>query len=352
MPEPLRVLVGLLIGSGLLAAACGESEPLARRDVGFGFSPGAELLAQGDERVADDLEAMASLGARWVRLDVDWSIIEREPGVFDWSEPDRLIDAALERDLEVLGLLAYSPSWATADGLSDKAPPDDDRAFAEFAFQAASRYGPRGVKSWQVWNEPNSWLFWETGPDPERYGTLLATTTAAIRRASGGATVISAGLAPGLDRPNDGWLSPETYLDRLIATGALADVDAVAIHPYSFPALPLDPDSAEWNTFLRLPELHDMLVESEVAPDEIWITEYGAPTGTHPRSVSEADQAAMLVEALDAAEDQSWSGPVFLYALRDFRSDPEDLEWNYGVLRHDGSPKQAWHELSARSVEG
>lgn len=333
-----------------MAVACGNSEPELVRSPRFGFSPGAGLRAEDDANLAGDLDAMTTLGAGWIRLDVDWSSIEREPGVFDWSESDRLMDAALERDLNVLALLAYSPPWATPDGRSDKSPPDDDRAFAEFAVQAASRYGPRGVEAWQIWNEPNSELFWETGPNPERYGALLASATAAIRTVRPDATIVSGGLAPALDRPDDGWLSPETYLDRLIATGALAGVDAVAIHPYSFPALPLDSESADWNTFLRLPALHAMLVDSAVAPDEIWITEYGAPTGSHPRAVSEADQAAMVLQALDEAQARSWLGPVFLYALRDYRMEPGELEWNYGILNNDGSPKQAWHELLARPV--
>ena len=315
----------------------------------YGFSPGAELQRVDDSRLAGDMDAMVAAGAAWVRLDVDWSTIEREPGGFDWSAADRLIDAARQRGLKVLALLAYSPSWATGEDRSDKAPPDDDRAFAEFAYQAALRYQDRGVAAWQIWNEPNSALFWETGPDPDRYGALLITATAAVRRADPDAVVISAGLAPAVDRPDDGWLSPETYLARLIDTGALAEVDAVAVHPYSFPALPLDPESAAWNTFLKLPNLHQLLVRSDNTPDEIWITEYGAPTGEHQRSVDEESQAAMVDQALDAAGDRPWLGPVFLFSLRDSAPDPRDLERNYGILNYDGSPKLAWHRLLARA---
>lgn len=288
---------------------------------------------------------MASLGARWVRLDIDWSVIEPERGRFDWSDHDRLIDAASSAGLEVLGMLAYSPAWARPPDTGTKHPPNDEEDFASFAARAVARYRPEGVTAWQIWNEPNSHLFWSTGPDPDHYGRLLGGAASAIRSVDGDATIVSGGLAPAVDRPDDGWLSPETFLARLLESDALTQVDAVGIHPYSFPARPLDGATAAWNTFLRLPALHDLLVEADAGPRALWITEYGAPTGTNERAVDEAWQAVLVTEALDAARDRPWLGPVFLYTLRDDGDDPGNLEWNYGLLRHDGSPKPAWIEL-------
>ncbi|MGI9599284.1 MAG: beta-xylosidase, partial [Acidimicrobiales bacterium] len=106
-----------------------------------------------------------------------------------------------------------------------------------------------------------------------------------------------------------------------------------------------------WNTFLIVPELHRLLLESQAGPNEIWITEYGAPTGSHSRSLAEADQATLILDALQAAADWPWTGPTFLYAFRDFRNDPENLEWNYGIVGNDGTPKQAWHELLSRQSQ-
>lgn len=316
----------------------------------LGFSPGAGLRDQDDALLAGDLVAMARAGASWIRLDIDWSVVEPEPGRPDWSSVDRLIDAAVAADLEVLGMLAYAPAWARPPGAEAKHPPIADEAFVRFATEAVARYQPRGVTSWQVWNEPNSELFWSTGPDPDRYGRLLAATAAAIRSVDPDATIVSGGLAPALDRLDDGWLSPATFLRGLLDAGVMAEIDAVGVHPYSFPARPLDEESAEWNSFLRLPDLHRMIVEADAGPDRLWITEYGAPTGTHQRAVSEERQATLLIDALDAAERWPWLGPVFLYTLRDYRQAPEDLEWNYGVLAADGSPKAAWAELVAREA--
>lgn len=294
---------------------------------------------------------MTTVGASWIRLDIDWSVVEAERGRYDWSASDRLIDAASAAGLDVLGMLAYTPAWARPVGTDDKHPPIDDEPFVDFARAAVARYGPLGVRAWEVWNEPNSALFWSTGPDPERYGRLLQATAGAIRAGDRHAIIVSGGLAPGLDRPDDGWLSPETFLDELIDGGALAEVDAVGIHPYSYPARPLDPDSAPWNTFLRLPVLYERIAAAEAGPRCLWVTEYGAPTGEHDRAVSEREQAAMLTESLEAAGRWPWLGPILLYTLRDFREAPDDLEWNFGILRDDGTPKRAWDDLLARGAE-
>ncbi len=339
----------------MACGAGGDPQPtpdLATIDrAAVGFSPGAAIRNEPDDAQVADFAAMAATGATWVRLDIDWSVIEPEPGRYDWESTDRLIDHAIDHDLKVLGLLTYTPKWARPDDTSDKSPPIDDGDFAHFAALAAERYRPLGVRNWEVWNEPNSHLFWEPGPDPARYGRLLTATVDSIRAVQPDANIISGGLAPGLDEPDGSSLSPITFLRSLIEFRALGDVDAVAVHPYSFPARPLDPESARWNTFLIVPELHRMLVESQAGPSSIWITEYGAPTGTTARSLSETDQATLIIDALGAAADWPWTGPTFLYAFRDFRDEPDDLEWNYGIVNNDRSPKLANDRLSAALAE-
>jgi len=74
---------------------------------------------------------------------------------------------------------------------------------------------------------------------------------------------------------------------------------------------------------------------------------YAAPTGTSTRAVSEAEQSAQIVEAMQAAEGWSWTGPLFLYSHRDFRNAPGDFQSNFGLMRVDGSPKRAWTDLLA-----
>src|SRR5690606_27133189 len=97
---------------------------------------------------------MVAAGAEWVRVDVSWAAVERSPGEHDWSATDRVVRAARDRELRILGVLAYSPAWAVAPGGDDKTPPGDPGAFAAFAGEAAGRYGDR-VPAWESGNEPN-----------------------------------------------------------------------------------------------------------------------------------------------------------------------------------------------------
>ena len=116
-------------------------------------------------------------------------------------------------------------------------------------------------------------------------------------------------------------------------------VQAVAIHPYSYPALPSD-RSKDWNLFGQLPTIRDLVAEAEGQAVPIWLTEFGAPTGTADSAVSEAEQATMVSESLRCAGRLDWVGPVYLYNLRDRPGgDIAEAEDNFGLYRADGQPK-------------
>ena len=84
-----------------------------------------------------ELDAIAAMGARWIRFDIKWSDVQWDgQGSFNWSKYDPLVDAARARGFTVLADLAYSPTWARPAGTTDKFGPDTDArrsAFAAFA---------------------------------------------------------------------------------------------------------------------------------------------------------------------------------------------------------------------------
>ena len=65
------------------------------------------------------------------------------------------------------------------------------------------------------------------------------------------------------------------------------------------------------------------------------------------RAVSEAEQSAQILEAIEAVEGWDWAGPILLYSHRDHKDAPNDFQANFGLMRHDSSPKQAWVDLLA-----
>ena len=292
-----------------------------------------------------DLATVESSGAGWVRTDIDWSGVERQRGTFDWHDVDRVVAAADAHGLRVLGMLAYTPDWARSPGTNDKTPPNDPGDFARFAGAAAARYAGSAMTAWEIWNEPNIAPFWQPRPDAAAYGRLLTAAASAIRSADANATVVSGGFAPAIDAADGSEQAPETFLAELLASGNGDAFDALGTHPYSYPALPTDETTSAWNSFYRLPRLHDALERAGVHGRDIWLTEVGAPTGRSSAAVSEQRQATILVDALHAARSLPYVKRTFLYTVRDRADDPANPEANFGLRHHDTTPKTGWADV-------
>ncbi|GAA4669892.1 hypothetical protein [Nocardioides nanhaiensis] len=308
----------------------------ARGATDIGFSPGFDILYQPEAELHRDLAAMRALGMRRLRVDLSWAFVERQRGRYDWSANDRVFGAARAAGLQVLAVVGYAPSWATSS-----AGTPDAAGFADFVSAAARRYGPT-VAAWEIWNEPNLERFWDA-PDPEGYARLVAAAAPRLAALDPAAAVVVGSLAPAVDARDGSQISPETFLRRFYA--ALPRplprglFDAVSVHPYSYPALPAGDE--EWNTFARLPEIREVMVQAGDSRSRVWLTEYGAPTGTSDRAVSTGLQSRMLVEAVREARRLPFVSALYLYSYRDAGSSPGDPEANFGVVRADGGAKPA-----------
>ncbi|WP_246240528.1 cellulase family glycosylhydrolase [Mycolicibacterium madagascariense] len=306
-----------------------------------GVSDGTDLLDMSDDDLERTLRAAHDAGVWAVRVDVDWSHVEAERGRQDWSRVDRVVHAVRALGMCAHGLLAYAPAWAADPAErpvgSYFAPRPE--TFATFARATATRYRDE-VSVWEIWNEPNTIRFFKPRPDAATYGALLAAAHDAIKAVSPDLTVVSGGLAPAEDNGSD--IAPTTFLKGLYRAGANRYFDAFGIHPYTYPALPNDLSTSSWNTALRLRDMHDTMVDGGDPLKRVWITECGAPTGTAKVAVSDAVQADSIRIMLRAARDVAWLGPAFVYSLRDSGTDVSDPEQNFGILRHDLSPKPSY----------
>ena len=305
-----------------------------------GFSPGGGFMWLNDSELTQDLDAMAASGAQWLRLDFPWGAVEQSRGVFTWGAVDRVVNAAAARGIKVLALPAYTPAWARPVGTTDKYPPTNVADFAVFVKAAATRYSADRVQAWEIWNEPNISNFWAPAPDPVKYASMLKSASAALRSVRPGVPVISGGLSPATDSATT--LSPSTFLNEVYAQGAASSFDAVGMHPYSFPALPMDPSTSSWNTYYRLPLIRDLMVTRGDGAKKIWLTEVGAPTGSASDAVTEQRQSDIVAQSISQSQSWAWTGPLFVYSLRDIGTDPYDREQNFGLLRLNRSPKLGW----------
>lgn len=299
-------------------------------------------ISNADEAtVRREFDLMAAMKVTWIRADFDWSWIEFHRGRFNWEYPDRVVREASARGMKVVALLDYTPQWARQPGTTSHVPPEQVSDYANFARAAAARYAPLGVRTWEIWNEPNTSDFWQPRPDPKRYGELFKAAVSAIRAVDPGATLLTAGLTRGADSADGTTISQTTFLERLYADGAAQLSSAIAIHPYSFPWLPTQHNPALVGGFNELPLVHDLMARHGDAAKKVWITEFGAATGSVFGAVSATDQAATVMQSRRQVQFWDWTGPLIYYELRDAGTDRSDLQQNFGLVRHDLTLKPA-----------
>lgn len=327
-----------------------------------GISVADTLNGLSSAELARELDDMVSLGVTWIRIDVDWSVVQRrDADTYDWSRLDTVVAAAEKRNLHVLAILVYTPPWArSADCTnSNRCPPANPATFAHFTSIAVKRYAPQGLHTWEIWNEENTRGSWMPAANPVQYTALLKAGYVAIKEEDATAAVLSGGLAA--FATEDGNMAPLEFFSGLYDAGAGPYFDAVGFHPYSFPVAATY--NAPWNAWQQMgntaPSLRSIMMENGDSAKKIWITEYGAPTGgpsvasaaydprEHADHVTEERQAALLIDAVADAQKSPWAGPLFWYSYKDLGTSESTTENFYGLLHADRSPKPSYAALKS-----
>jgi len=329
--------VVLLIAAMIVIGQCSvTAEAVSAPQDGYGFSVGAPMTYMSNVDADRELDAVAKTRATWLRVLIDWHLVEPMPGAFDWGYVGHWINGARQRGLNVLGLIAYTPDWAMAPGSYFSAPPVDPSTYAAFAAKVAQRYGDR-VTNWELWNEPNVALFFGNVPDrAAQYTTLLKAAYPAIKAVQPNSTVIAAGLSRAWE-PD----SPPTFVSAMYAHGAKGFFDAMAMHPDVYPSgLAIDDDNG-WSDVDRV---HQLMVDNGDGAKKIWMTELGAPTSAPSAAgVSQQEQTRQITDVLWKAAESGFSGPAFIFSIRDVgTTDQGNEQDNFGaLLTSDWQPKVA-----------
>jgi hypothetical protein len=298
---------------------------------------------------SEELARLGDAGVGTLQINLAWGSVQAAPdAAYDWSHYDPVVRSAAENGVRVLATVYSTPGFAASTA---EIPPlgSSLRGFETFARAAVERYGADGsfweqnpdvpklpVTDWQLWNEPNSPLFWKPSPDPRQYLRLLRAFDSAVKGSDPGARILLGGLFP---TPSDG-ISLDEFLTALYQAGGRRLFDAVAIHPYA--RTPRD-------AIARVVQTRQVMSRFGDADKPIWITEVGwASRGTPPGLVVGLSRQADYLRqtfALAAAErDRLGIAGVVWYSLNDT---PGPL-WvgHCGLFRLDGSPKPAWEALA------
>jgi polysaccharide biosynthesis protein PslG len=183
---------------------------------------------KGHNNDTANLEQIHQLGMRYVRRGFIWEAIEKKPGVYDFSAYDRIVKDCRERNIGIVGCMAFS------NKLYGHAKDEAGRAgYAKFAAALAARYKDENIL-WEIWNEPNTMTFWgkhgpkgNSEPYAEEYVNLVKAVVPAMKAANPNCFVM-AGSVSGL------WTESWKWQQFCFEKGVLkTGIDAWSVHPYS-----------------------------------------------------------------------------------------------------------------------
>jgi hypothetical protein len=276
------LLLACLLAALFATAQAGSATPPIRPPKGFfGIGPQSTLSEE-------DASYMEAGGIESVRWPVAWAGVQpTAKGGYNWSSLDETVAVAAQHGMRVLPFLVSTPAWIASK--TTTLPINSGRArnaWTEFLEAAVKRYGPGGefwkshatgtvtyepeierlpIRSWQIWNEANSFYF-AYPASPLRYAKLLKISSPAIKRVDPGAKVMLSGL---FGQPTVGGargMPAAKFLEILYRVpGIKSYFDGIALHPYA-----VDTESLE-----ELVEaFHEVAVENHDRVP-LYITEMG-----------------------------------------------------------------------------
>ncbi len=288
-------------------------------------------MPYGPAVIDAQLEALEATGATVARSDAPWEVSEPRPpadGVhrYDWRFDDLVAGALAIHHLRWMPIIDYSAPWAQSVPGDDHSPPASASDYAAYAAALAGRYGAGGsfwrshpelaaqpVDTYEIWNEPDSSLFWSPRPDPARYGALYLRARDAIKAVQGDARVIVGGLA-----------HPASFLPAL-APVLSGRVDGIGIHPYgATPAAVLANVRAARATLDRL----------GLASAPLYVTEFGwtpRPAGSLDYAPADLRPGYIRQTLAGLGQLQCNLAAVLLYAWITPERNPEDPNGWFGI---------------------
>jgi hypothetical protein len=235
--------------------------------IGVGFETLDRFMFE-PERVYPLLE---KLGAKWARVQTGWSRCELEPGVFNFSWLEEIVDQLLAVGVEpffsiTFGNQLYMPDvpHESAVGHVPLYYGDGVRAAWDNYVRALAKCFRGRVRYWEVWNEPNIPQFWHPSkPNGAAYAELVKVTAAAVRASIPDAKIVGGAMSK-MDPP---------FLEAALKAGLAESIDVFSFHPYqSVPEV-------------NLQNMHDlvrrMLKQYSGGKDiDVWQGENGCPSQT------------------------------------------------------------------------
>lgn len=262
-------------------------------------------------------QKMRAAGMGWAREEFNWSLIEPRNNHWSWANPDQAMGTHRRNGVQVVGMLAYTASWASTCGGADAqfCKPNIDH-WKDYVGAVARRYGD--VTNWEIWNEPNH--FWKPSPNTDQYREILVAAYDTIKSVNPNAKVASGGTT----------YIDNGFIDAVLDNGGWSHLDAVAVHYYPGVGPESDPNNRLRDELLKL---ENETIAPHGGPKEIWITEMGWQSA----QLGLQAQADVISRATIIAKTVNEVTKVLFYNLRD------DPTGTYGLMYNNFQPKPAYN---------
>lgn len=286
----------------------------------------------------EDLDKAAALmkeaGAGWVRIDFLWSDIEPKAGKFEFEKYDYIVDLLNKNEINILGLLDYSTDWASSSGKWN-CPPQDSKLFINYASRVIERFKSK-VKYWELWNEPDSHIYWEPQDGLKSYCALLKEVYTAAKKIDPDCKILNGGFANGI-----------SSLNKLYDNGAKDYFDILNIHIFESPLS----DGALKRVSVYPKLAYKVMARNGDSHKKIWVTEIGCPgvksgfdvknwwLGKNP---NEWQQAEWLINIYTELTKNEAVEKIFWAFFRDCKKHWDNGVDYFGIVRWDFSKKPAF----------
>jgi hypothetical protein len=214
--------------------SAGETTPQEEEVFGYGIQVQG-LVGDVDYTMGQ----VESLGLGWIKQQVRWEEIDRNPDRW-WPVYDAVVESANRQGLRVMLSVVDAPEHTRSyrDENFEAGPPDDLSLYTGFLGQLMERYQGR-IHAIEVWNEQNLDREWDTaeGVSPTRYVEMLRLAYQTIKSRDPNVIVISGALSPvgytATDPNNPSrivFMRDLDYAREMIAQGFLSYCDCVGVH--------------------------------------------------------------------------------------------------------------------------
>ncbi len=289
--------------------------------------------------LVDDWEGycdkLIASGVKWIRISPDWNLFEPTRDTYSTEflqKMDGIVDKLTNAGINIHFIIGYTAVWASSAPNADKPwkyKPADWADWEEFVAFVTNRYKGK-ITSWEVWNEPDSEIFWRDSV--EDFATLMQKAYPVIKAADPANRVLLGGLCF-----YDGNFGDGSWFDRFAAIDGVENTfDVMNLHAYVNTPRMLQ----KLEGLLYLMEKHAPKFEGK----KIWVTETGYSTaGDSAKEAAKADMAEQVYALFKRFPDIE---RIFWYCFSNTTTNNVS-EDNFGLTTSEVLPLDALYHFDA-----